>query len=182
MINVLLDSSVFVSSFGNRSKDEAWRIERAICVIKFLKENSESYQICYSERTKNELVNDPNFSCLSQFKLLPSHWLNATWEKIDLTWKNIGSKWDDSSEIELGKQLEEKLPDKAKKDNLNDRGIYGDAVFNSCDVVIHENPRDFNKLRYDSDERHIHLINLIKIDCKAAIEILQKQAAAHNKR
>ena len=178
MINVILDTSVWISFFGNRPKEQSLRIQRAQCLLNYLKKNQSLFKICYSERTEHELSKDQNRAILQQYEKLPSHILNESWEQIELKWNNIGTKWGNEKEFILGKKIEDLLPDKKTKCNRNDRGLYGDSIQNECRVIIHENPKDFKKFDPDASNRSILLIDLYNQDCSSAIKQLEKVVKA----
>lgn len=164
MVKVLLDTSVLLSNaLGFRVTDPE-REKKAMCLLNYLSTHVNNFELVYSERTKRELIKYLNENRaedeLKKYKMLPSYTLSQNYEETEEIWNNIDSKWGDEKELDLGVSLENTLPDKNKL-NRNDRGIFGDAILNSCEVVIHENPKDFNKLRTLADEYGITLINLL---------------------
>ncbi len=175
MIKVLFDTSFWISYFRPRRDDELEikRNSTANELLDYFLKNRKKYEICYSERTKNELKSDQDKSKLEQFLMVGSHTLNLNWEEIDLKWNNISTKWGDSSEVVMGNNLQTILPDNKKKDNVKDRGIYGDAILEDCKVLIHED-KDFNKFTDDTMKREILLINLNHCTVKDAIKSIDK--------
>jgi len=174
MIKVLLDTSFWISYFRPRNNDpKNKRNSKANELLDYLLKNQKKYEICYSERTKNELETDQDKSKLELFRMVGSHYLNLSWEQIDLKWENISTKWGDSSEVVLGNNLQTTLPDKKKKDNVKDRGIYGDAILEDCKVLIYED-KDFDKFIDDAMKREILLINLNHYSVGVAIKSIGK--------
>ncbi len=47
--------------------------------------------------------------------------------------------------------------------NKSDRSIYGDAIFEDIDIIVHENPKDFDKFKNDAKLRNIGIINLLEV-------------------
>ncbi len=174
IVKVLLDTSVFISSFSGTRVNDSERTIKAQCIIKYLEENK-CFQICYSERTQRELKWDKNIHKLNKYELLNSHVLNQTYDNTEEKWNNIATIWNDLSEIQLGDDIEKVLPDKPSKSNKNDRGIYADALYEGCKFIIHENPKDFNKLNNYISSKNIVLIDLMKHTCLEVIEILEKE-------
>jgi len=121
-----------------------------------------------------ELKEDKYRKILHQFTLLGSHSLNLTWDKINLKVDNLYSIFGNIEELKVGNSLEEILPDKSKKNNENDRGIYGDAIFEKCDVILHENPKDFSKFENDAKKRNILIINLLEINANDVIKSIKQ--------
>ena len=168
MIKVLLDTSVWIRYLRIRSTDEdGTRHKKANELFNYLLTNHDKYIICYSERSRNELNND---KILAGFSMIGSHCFNLPIEEIDLVWDNIQTKWGDESEVEYGDKLEELLP---YKKNNNDRGIFGDAVYENCQIIIHED-KDFLQFIDESKYQNIVLINLLKITAQDCIDQLEQ--------
>jgi hypothetical protein len=173
LIRILIDTGVWISYLGQRKIDTNNRVKKARKVINYLKNNSEKYSICYSERTINELYNNSGQNVLDNYTLVNSHIFNENWEECHLIWNNINSIWGDKTESNIGNTLKSILPDKTKKNNRNDRGIYGDAIIENCKIIIHENPKDFTKFTSDAEKRKIILIDLFSYSVKHAIKIIE---------
>ena len=171
-MKILLDTSVWISYFGQRK--EKSRISVAESLFRYFDENEKIVEICYSERTLNELESNDYRDVLKRYSLVVSHILDLNWEEIDLKWENIHTKWGDSSEVELGDDLKKELPDNKHKSQKADRGIYGDAILEECNMIIHENPKDFNKLQEDASKRGIEIINLLDQNESSIIELLEQ--------
>ncbi len=172
MIKVLLDTSVWISSFRPRpvsSDPNNIRHPRAKNIIQYLVDNN--YEICYSERSRIELAKDTKRDVLNDFTMLGSHDLNFTWEEQDTLWENSKSIWGDESEVVFGDKLERLLPNKK---NLYDRGIFGDAVKEKCQIIIHEDG-NFDRLEVESITNDILQINLLNIDLSEAIYSLKER-------
>lgn len=173
MIKVVLDTSVFISSFPGRRASEPGRTQKAQCVISYLEENN-TFLICYSERTERELEHDSHFYKLGNYTRLNSHLLNQKIDETEETWDNIATVWNDQSEVDYGDELLEALTDKPAKTNKNDRGIYGDAMLEHCRFLIHENPRDFDRFQKQAEKDSIIMINLLKHSCTDVIQMLKQ--------
>ena len=183
MIKIVLDTGVLISNIGGFRSTDISRDKIAKVAIDFLMNNPTKYGLYYSERTKGELINfferngGSDLSAnneLKKYTMLHSHIFNESLDQISIVWENIASKWGDNSEYELGESLEMKLPDKVNKLNRNDRGIIGDAIMNSCNAILHENPKDFRKLEEISKENGILMLNLLELSSESVISILEK--------
>ena len=172
MLRVLIDTGVWMSYSGKFRDAEQHRIERAKSVIDYLHEHKDLFEICYSERTERELKKYEIYDMPLNASLLPSHIADQTWGETEEIWNNIGTTWGDEEEIKLGKEIQSKLPNKTKKINRNDRGIFADAIQEGCRVLIHENPRDYNELTEEAEKYGVVLIDLINTDYNTAREIL----------
>jgi len=175
MIKILLDTSVWMSYLGRCREKSSHRIEKAKNILDLLNANTDKIMICYSERTKRELSNYSSESVLETYYLLPSHILNQNWEETEENYDNIGTKHGDEEEYELGKRIEDILPDKKKKLNRNDRGIVGDAIHEGCQIIIHENPKDFDRFANFSD--NLIIIDLISNSVEEATDIITQSMA-----
>jgi len=89
MIRIIIDTSFWISFFGQRSKDQFERVKKARKIIEFLNKHTDKYTICYSERTKNELKNNPKNGILDNYTLINSHILNEEFAECDLAFDNI---------------------------------------------------------------------------------------------
>ncbi len=159
MIKTLLDTSVWISVFGTREDSIRKKIARTI--FDFLVSNPEKFFICYSERTTIELTTP--IMELSKYKMIPYHSINEAWQEIEGTWDNWETKFGDEKEVLNGKIFSEILPDLKTKSNKRDRGIYADAVYAGCKLLLHENPKDFNKLAKGAQQRDLQIVNLLEI-------------------
>jgi hypothetical protein len=166
MKRVLLDTGAWISAYAQR-KDLA-RVDRAKRVLEYLERNPTRYTVCYSQRTQIELSGHAKTKPpdLSRFVLLPYHSGNETWGEIDTT-------WGDAQEVAAGDSLLKALPEKKKKTNQRDRGIYGDAAFEKCNIVLHENPDDFSRFAAHAEASGILLINLLKHTPEEIIRMLE---------
>ena len=162
---VLLDTGVIISYCGRH--EDSFRETKAQKLIEYLKANS--FDIFYSQRTQNELKVKPSEvreKFLSECKLAAYYIGNETCDKIEGTWENIGSLWDNESDGEFG--LSERINIWLKKErDLQDRGILLDAIKNGCVYFIHENPKDYSKIPTDLfDDFDLKCVNLLNIDIK----------------
>ena len=177
MVKIVLDTGVLISNIGGFRSDDIVRDNTAKAILDFLKTNSAKFALYFSERTKFELLGyfekngeiEIAMDELMHYSMLPSHSINETWDEINLTWGNLESKWGDNDEFNLGESLATALPDKSKKRNNNDRGIVGDAIMNSCHVILHENPRDFIKLEKICSVKGILIVNLLNSEPESII-------------
>ena len=95
-------------------------------------------------------------------KKLPAHTGNDAWEKInDVNWEDWGTIWSDCEEGELADELETQLPDKKKKSNRIDRNIVLTAIKENIAFILHENPKDYNKLLNNK----VQFVNLLSLNC-----------------
>lgn len=172
MIRVLLDTSVWISYLRIRENDtDGKRHKKANELFNYLQFHKKLFEICYSEWTRNELNND---EVLVGFTMLGSHCFNLPINEIDLVWNNINTKWGDESEVEYGGKLEELLPNTKKKNNKKDRGIFGDSVYEDCNVIIHED-KDFDRFKNEALLNGILSINLLDVDLSEAIYNLKER-------
>ncbi len=160
---ILLDTGVWISFFGRTDPKLTKRTELAREVIRHCQ--SKGYQLFYCPQVELELSRGTNGADnIAQMKIIAEavdgHTGNETWDQIDaVTWDTWGTKWGDTEEHELGETLEAQLPDKSKKSNKNDRSIVVTAKHENIKIILHENPKDFDKL--DVDE--VSLIDLTSI-------------------
>ncbi len=162
---ILLDTSVWISYFGERKQEHINRMELARIIINYCLEKKMTLFYCPqieaelrkgSHATRNENI--------EQMKKIAEeilgHTGNEKWGQMSpVTWDKWGTKFGDKSESELGDKLESQLPDKNNKSNRTDRSILVSAIKENIHIFLHENPQDFNKIK--SDE--ILLINLLEI-------------------
>lgn len=178
MIKVVIDTGVLMSNIGGYRATDIEREYVAKGVLNFLTSNSSKFALYYSERTQEELIRNTSREIalieLNKYEMLPSHILDQTWGETGQMWQNIATIYGDERESDLAGLLRDKLPDKRTKSNRNDRGITGDAIMNYCDVILTENPKDFNKLQEECEENGILLINLIKQTSDSVISKLQE--------
>jgi hypothetical protein len=165
-IKILIDSTVWVSYFGDRRSELQPRIKLAREVIKYCR--NEKIGIYYCDYIENELNEDPRSNRqnnIIQMKeianRIPSNIGNDTWDQIDVNWENIGSLWNNDKEVELANNLEQKLPDRKSKSNRVDRNIIVTAIQQGINVILHENPNDFNRFQDDFDQ--VIFIDLLNI-------------------
>lgn len=153
-MKILLDTNVLFSALG-RFTDTSNRLKKvAESVIQ--KCSDKGFEMCISERTKREFekgwkedsINSSRVLCEKEFTncftMLPYHYGNETWDKIDGHWENIGSLWNNEIESSIADEIEALLPSSR---NRHDRGILLDAIQNKCDVVISENWSDFRRIK-----------------------------------
>lgn len=163
-VKILLDTGVFISYF-DRPEDKS-REEKARKLIDHIKHKLQG-EIVYSQRTFHELKNK-NWNRRKKFledcQMSKYYIGNETYDKIEGTWENIGSLFNNDSDGEF--QISEKLIKFLSKDrDFRDRGILLDALKNNCDYFIHENPKDFNKIPIALIENYsLKIINLLEID------------------
>jgi len=175
MIKIVIDTSVWMSYCGKFRESDSNRIVKAKELINFLDRNTDKIVTCYSERTKRELLKYSSESVLGKYYLLPSHILNQNWEETEENWNNIETKWGDEKEVELGNNISKKLPDKKNKLNRNDRGIIGDAIQEGCQILIHENPKDFN--RFLDFSENLIIFDLLSISVEDIIDTISQSMA-----
>jgi len=169
MKKILLDTSVLTSAFGNRANAPD-RARRARAVLDFL-EGSDEFTVCYSERTSTELSRPMHE--LERFEMVQYHWLNETIGQLDGVIENIGSRFGDTRETQLAESLSSALPDKRKKLNRRDRGIFGDAMYAGCSFLLHENPADFNRLVDEGRQHGLVVLNLLDLEAGETIQKLR---------
>lgn len=160
---LLLDTGVFISYFGR--PENSFRTEKARVLIRHI--NQIQGEILYSQRTLYELKERDWASreeFINQCTLASYHFGNETIEKIEGTWENIGSLFnnDADGEFQLSEELNLYL---IKERDTRDRGILLDAIKNECDYFIHENPRDFNRVPKEMKRKFkIIVINLLALE------------------
>jgi predicted nucleic acid-binding protein len=174
MIRVLLDTSVWISLFGSRRSTE--RGERARTVLAFLEDRADRFTVCYSERTVSELSKP--IPELERFERVPYHTLDENWNQIDGSWGNIGSDWDNSDESPFAESAKAALPDKSTRPNpRRDRGICADAAFSNCRYLLTEDRSDFSKLKRIASDHGLHVMCLLDLSAREAIDILDQNKA-----
>ncbi len=162
---LLLDTGVWISYFGTRQRSEQERIDTARKIIDYcLKEN---FKLFYSPYVENELNLGNSLNRSKNIEVmrkiadkLPAHTGNDTWDQIDVTYEDWGSKWNNVEEVKLGNKLQEQLPDKKNKSNRIDRNTVVTAINQKIDIILHENPRDFDKI----DVKGIFIVDLLSIE------------------
>lgn len=165
MLRVFIDTSVWVSYFGDRdNKINLVRIKLAQEIIKHCVDNS--YDLLYDPYVLSELR---NYSCANRVyniekmkeiaKPLPYYIGNDTWGKSDAIWGNTGSRCGDTDELKKANKLDLELPDRKHKLNRNDRKIMLTCLMENADILLHENPHDFNKISQNAILK-IDLLNI----------------------
>jgi len=158
---VLIDTSVWISYFGRKPDNEKnnKRSKLASEVIKYCQKNKIDLFFCaYIE---SELKNEKNIESMKKIsKKVSTHFGNDFWDENDVNWEECGSKWGDKEEGVWADELKSQLPDKKKKSNRVDRNIVLTAIQQNINIILHENPKDFNRL---SDDR-IQIIDLCKLN------------------
>jgi hypothetical protein len=161
MKKVVLDSGPWISALGVRPASEAARQQKAKELLAFLNAQPAEFTVYYSQRSEIELPKHMDASLVfNRYQRLPYHTLDECWEQIEGTWDNVGTKWDDATEEEFGKETNKGLSDKRKERNKRDHGIYGDAIFEKCQFLLHENPKDFKRLVTDAAKHGLIVIDL----------------------
>lgn len=161
MKKVVLDTGPWISALGVRGPSDQSRQEKAKKVLALLTARPTEFTVYYSQRSELELPNHMDATLVfNNYQRLPYHSLDETWGEVEGTWENWGSMWDDVGEEALGATAKMKLPDKPKKSNQRDRGICGDAILEKCQFLLHENPRDMNRLVAVAATRGLVIIDL----------------------
>jgi len=179
-MKLLVDTSVWVSYFGDRSSDPEGmnRIEFARQVIDYCLD--QKYTLCFCTYIVNELNKGSNKNRQKNIEKLktiaehiPGSVGNETWDNIEETWDKINDRWGDQKVIEKDKKFEKILPDKKNKPNRIDRKIVLTASEQGVNILLHENPKDFNRFCDIEETTFIDLLTVKNIeDFKKALEAL----------
>ncbi len=151
-MKIMFDTNVLFSAFGRKNDKDGSLYELANKVIE--KCDELGLKKCISERTICEFENgwkvknsedriEKEKSLLEKFTILPYHYGDETWDKIDGKFENIRSPWNNEEEYKIAAELNKKLPGEKNK---RDRGILLDAIINKCSYVINENWVHFDKM------------------------------------
>lgn len=163
---ILLDTSVWISYFGDRPENCKARIELSRNIITYcLAQKMQLFYCSYVEFELNQANQKNRPENIEKMKLIaeniPAHTGNDTLDQIvDVTWENWGSLWNIEEEETFGDELQKQLPDKKNKSNRRDRNIIVTAKYENIDAILHENPKDFKKIKTDS----MTIIDLTKLD------------------
>jgi len=161
---ILIETSVWVSYFGDRNIENNCRIKTAREVISFcLKEEHELLYCHYVLRELQNYEGSKRKKDIEELKNiakeLPSNIGAEPCNKIEVPWDKIGSVWNNNEENKQEKRIEASLPDKNNKSNKNDRKILLTAHQQGVNILLHENPKDFKKIKLDN----IQIINLLEV-------------------
>jgi hypothetical protein len=161
---LLLDTGVWISYFGNRKQSEQKRIDTARNIINYcLREKIKLFYCPYVENELNLGHNLNKAKNIEEMKKiadkLPAHIGNDTWDQIDVKFEDWGSKWNNDEEVKLGNELQKQLPNKKNKSNRVDRNMVVTAVNQKINIILHENPKDYNKI----DVKGIFFVDLLNI-------------------
>ncbi|MCK4295360.1 MAG: hypothetical protein KAX28_01730 [Candidatus Marinimicrobia bacterium] len=152
-MKILFDTTVIFSALGRKNDQDGYRYRLANKLIEKCDELGLKKYI--SERTKCEFEDgwkvknlsedriEEEKSLLEKFSLLPYHYGDETWNKINGKPENIESLWNNEEEDKIATKLNKKLPGEKNK---RDRGILLDAIMNDCKFVINENWIDFDRM------------------------------------
>ena len=145
MAKALFDTGVIISLCDREDKE---RKTKASHLYGILKKNG--FEVCFSERSKNELLIKPSESRIHFLEIHPmvSYFIgNETWDQIEGSWENLSSDWN-TSDIES--EIHERIGNWLRRNrDLQDKGILLDAILNKCKLFVHENPKDYNRVPYE---------------------------------